>query len=319
MTTSVLIPCHRAANTIGPALESVLAQTRPPSEVIVLLDGESDETESRLERFQRRIRLLKQSPLGAACARNRLIAEAHGSVLAFLDADDVWHPKYLETQSNNLQRYPGAVAAFTGHVCFRGGGNFTWDTQANTPERVEILAPHSFLVRFNTRLDQFASMSFCCVRKKALDALGSEPFSTNLRSGQDLFLYLQLTLIGAALFDASPLVAYRFSDGSLSSDRIRSVGLSVDAFEQMARHYRDQSSRRLEKAFLRFYASRRRHYAKLLLGADRTKEAREQLLRSVEVYRSPISAAKSVALLLLSGFPRPLQPAWPSGVRQVNL
>jgi glycosyltransferase involved in cell wall biosynthesis len=104
-TVSVIIPTYNHAAFLAEALESVLAQTRTPLEVIVVDDGSTDETAEVLRNYQRRIRVLSQPNRGVAAARNAGAAVASGELLAFLDADDAWFPAKLERQ---VARFDGA-------------------------------------------------------------------------------------------------------------------------------------------------------------------------------------------------------------------
>jgi cellulose synthase/poly-beta-1,6-N-acetylglucosamine synthase-like glycosyltransferase len=97
-TVSVVIPAYNAAATIAAAIESVLAQTRPPEEIIVVDDGSKDETSAVVELFGPAVRLLRQANAGCGQARNTGAREARGTWLAFLDADDLWLPTKLERQ-----------------------------------------------------------------------------------------------------------------------------------------------------------------------------------------------------------------------------
>ena len=98
-TISVIIPAYNRARELRNAIDSALAQTRLPIEVIVVDDGSTDETPEVLARYGDRIRVVRQSNQGVAAARNAGIAIARGDLLAFLDSDDVWLPRKLELQA----------------------------------------------------------------------------------------------------------------------------------------------------------------------------------------------------------------------------
>jgi len=98
VTVSVVIPAYNAAATIVAAIESVLAQTRPADEIIVVDDGSKDDTTAVVERFGPAVRLVRQANAGCGQARNTGAREARGTWLAFLDADDYWLPTKLERQ-----------------------------------------------------------------------------------------------------------------------------------------------------------------------------------------------------------------------------
>lgn len=95
---SVVIPAYNAASFIRECIESVLTQTLPAYEVIVVDDGSRDETASIVAGFGSRVQCLKQENQGVSSARNHGARVANGEWLAFLDADDAWRPEKLEAQ-----------------------------------------------------------------------------------------------------------------------------------------------------------------------------------------------------------------------------
>src|SRR5687768_12105973 len=105
-TASVIVPAFNAAADIPAALASVFAQSFNGFEVIVVNDGSGDDLESALRPFRDCIVYLEQPNRGAAAARNVGIRAAQGRYVAFLDADDVWHPNFLERQIGYLESHP---------------------------------------------------------------------------------------------------------------------------------------------------------------------------------------------------------------------
>jgi glycosyltransferase involved in cell wall biosynthesis len=104
MKVSVVIPVRDGARYIASAIESVLGQSRPPAEVLVINDGSRDGTASIVSQFSGRgVRLIHQRPEGAAAARNHGVKLARYDLFAFLDADDLWTSTKLEQQCAELQ------------------------------------------------------------------------------------------------------------------------------------------------------------------------------------------------------------------------
>ncbi len=104
MRISVIIPTYNRAEMVVQAVESVLTQTLVPQEVIVIDDGSTDDTLEKLAIFQNDIRVFHQEQRGVSAARNLGIRRASGEWLAFLDSDDLWKPKKLERQSEELKK-----------------------------------------------------------------------------------------------------------------------------------------------------------------------------------------------------------------------
>ena len=95
---SVIIPTYNYGRFVCHAVESVLAQTWPNIEVIVIDDGSTDDTADRLKPYADKIRYIYQPNRGLSNARNEGIREAAGEYVAFLDADDLWTPQKIEAQ-----------------------------------------------------------------------------------------------------------------------------------------------------------------------------------------------------------------------------
>jgi glycosyltransferase involved in cell wall biosynthesis len=98
LTVSVVIPTYNYGRFVATAIESALAQTRMPLEVIVVDDGSTDDTAAVVARFGDSVRYIHKPNGGLSSARNAGIAAARGDLIALLDADDRWLPHKLERQ-----------------------------------------------------------------------------------------------------------------------------------------------------------------------------------------------------------------------------
>lgn len=115
MKVSAIVPLYNARPYIGAAIDSILGQTRPPDEVIVVDDGSSDGGADIVAGYGEAVRLLRQENLGPATAINRALGLAVGEYIAFLDADDLWVPGKLALQVPVLAEDPSLDGVF-GHV-----------------------------------------------------------------------------------------------------------------------------------------------------------------------------------------------------------
>jgi glycosyltransferase involved in cell wall biosynthesis len=107
---TAVIPCFNAASTLLRAIESVRRQSYPQIEIIAVDDGSRDDTPALLRQQQAHgVRVITQPNGGAPAARNAGITAARGEFLAFLDADDEWHPDKLAQQMRVLASHPGMV------------------------------------------------------------------------------------------------------------------------------------------------------------------------------------------------------------------
>lgn len=110
---SVVVPTYNRARFIEEAVESILAQSLPPLEVIIVDDGSTDDTANVCARFHEPVRYIRRQNEGAAAARNAGIRAATGDWVAFCDSDDLWKPRKLQLQMAALA-VTGAGWSFTG-------------------------------------------------------------------------------------------------------------------------------------------------------------------------------------------------------------
>jgi glycosyltransferase involved in cell wall biosynthesis len=115
---SVVVPTYNRAQLIQEAIDSVLRQTAPVDEIIVVDDGSTDSTCELVRAYGDPVILLRDNHRGAAAARNRGFARATGDWTAFLDSDDVWAPTKLEKQLQYLDRHPECGFVHTGYYEF---------------------------------------------------------------------------------------------------------------------------------------------------------------------------------------------------------
>ena len=106
ISISVIIPVYNRAQSILRAIDSVLNQSYPAAEIIVIDDGSTDRLQTVLERYDEQIRRIRQENRGVSSARNRGIKAAHGDWLAFLDSDDEWLPEKLENAIEFITHNP---------------------------------------------------------------------------------------------------------------------------------------------------------------------------------------------------------------------
>ncbi len=118
---SVVIPTFDRASVLARAVDSVVAQTHSPAEVIVVDDGSTDDTAELVERRFPSVRLLRQENRGVSAARNRGIGASRGEWIALLDSDDEWRPRKLERQLSALEGQPDLRICHTDEIWIRHG------------------------------------------------------------------------------------------------------------------------------------------------------------------------------------------------------
>jgi len=121
MQVSVIIPTHDRATPVVRAVESVLAQSAPPLEIIVVDDGSTDDTVERLRPLQARVRYERLPHRGVSAARNHGARVANGRWLAFLDSDDQWLPDKMRVHTALHRDDPDLAVSQTGEIWIRNG------------------------------------------------------------------------------------------------------------------------------------------------------------------------------------------------------
>jgi len=122
-SVSAVIPVYNRSHCIGRAIDSVLAQSFPPREILIVDDGSSDDLPVALARFGNQVRSIRHDTnRGAAAARNTGLRNAAYEFVAFLDSDDVWKPGKLAKQIEFMQRL-GFEASCTGFDIVSPGAN----------------------------------------------------------------------------------------------------------------------------------------------------------------------------------------------------
>jgi glycosyltransferase involved in cell wall biosynthesis len=110
---SVIIPVHNGERYLADAIESVLSQTYPCFEIIVVDNGSQDRSRAIAESFEAAVRVLYEPEPSAGRARNAGIRAASGDLVAFLDADDLWASTKLTRQIELFSSQPDTDAVFT--------------------------------------------------------------------------------------------------------------------------------------------------------------------------------------------------------------
>jgi glycosyltransferase involved in cell wall biosynthesis len=209
---SAVIPACNAEGVIGRAVESVLSQTLPAAEILVIDDGSTDRTAGAVAPFGDKVRYIRQENAGASAARNRGIQEARGRWIAFLDADDQWLPDRLLRQVDLLGRHPD-LRWITGNFyrCDCGRGHrqrFDITPQQQTCIRKALRGGEVLDSYFAAhRLGAIGCTDTMLVRKDLLEEAGL--FLAGQKRLNDVDLWLRMAYRGARIgYVFQPLAVY---------------------------------------------------------------------------------------------------------------
>jgi glycosyltransferase involved in cell wall biosynthesis len=203
----VVIPAFNPGAQLVEAVESVLAQTVDELELVVVDDGSDAGRLPELPEDSR-LRVIRQANAGVSVARNRGAGETVAPLLAFLDADDRWHPEKLDRQFAALSEHPDAVMCHTGFQIIDPGGH-----QVARGEVRNACGYHELL------RGVAICMSSVVIRREAFaSTAGFDPFYAILA---DFDLWMRLSMLGPFTLVDEPLVEYRMSPhmiGQMSGD-----------------------------------------------------------------------------------------------------
>lgn len=217
---SVVVPAFNAAPTIGQTLDSIASQTYRSLDIIVIDDGSTDETAAIVRhvcRSDARMRVITQPNGGVAAARNTGIRASKGGFVAFMDADDLWHPAKIEMQMEALLAEDADVALV--YSPFR-----VIDMDGNVIASSRRHQASGWVLYRHLHANIVGNGSSVLVRKSVLQELGGfDPWLREQGAEGCEDLLMQLRIASRYKFREVPayLVGYRKHRGNMSADRDR--------------------------------------------------------------------------------------------------
>jgi len=204
---SVIIPAYNSAKTISESIDSVLKQAYDNTEILVIDDGSTDNTEEVIASYGNRIIYVKQANSGPSAARNRGINESFGDLIAFLDADDVWVPNKLSKQVQRFIDNPDL--GLCGAACNNCNSDLDvielHDVCPTDPQRIwrELLVQNLF------------ATPTVVVRRECFQKAGY--FNESIGFAEDWDMWLRIVNLYSAAYIDEPLCLCRRLDGGLTN------------------------------------------------------------------------------------------------------
>jgi glycosyltransferase involved in cell wall biosynthesis len=199
---SVVMTCYKYAQYLPYAVDSVLGQTYPNVELIMVNDGSPDNTDEVMQRYlgDPRVKYIKQPNSGQTVAKNNGIRAATGEFIAFLDADDIWHREKLARQMPLFAKPEVGVVYST--------MEFIDDAGEKVPYQASPLSkPRSGRITEALFVDNIVPFSAAVARRECFEKVGL--MDDTLKMAIDWDLWLRMSVHYAFDFVDEPLMLYR--------------------------------------------------------------------------------------------------------------
>ena len=253
---AVVVLAFNQARLLPATIESVLSQSYPAAEVVVVDDGSTDDTAAAIRKFQPAVRYIKtEKNLGICGARNTGIAATDSDWVALCDHDDLWHPSKLYWQAHLVELAPRAEFQFTDFVHIRndewqperkflGIGDAYWAEGRQVVEPDLWLFPGGLFLRLLAYQPIFPSTML--LSRSLLRRVGGfvEPLGKEPAEDQEFTLRCQpQSQVGAV---AKPLVGIRKHSGNYSRDPAANIGSEIRVLRFVLEHHRGIGEYRAE-------------------------------------------------------------------------
>lgn len=261
---SIITPTYNRADFIGEAVESVLVQTYPHFEFLIVDDGSDDNTSEVLAPYlsDSRIKLFRQENQGQSVARNLALAEAKGEFICFLDSDNYWPKEKLEQQVRLFEAHPETDVLY--------GDNVIIDENGREISR-KNMSRYSGRIAYQMIKDNCVAMNTTMARRKCFDEMGG--MSGKRRVADDYDLWLRLSAKYIFRYEPEYWAWYRVMEDQISSDKTRRFKVNEEIIRDFRRDYPDALSiKEFDRGFAHFHLRKGRYLGSAGSKAEGIKE-----------------------------------------------
>jgi glycosyltransferase involved in cell wall biosynthesis len=302
-TVSIIIPTFNRSELLKECVDSLLAQTHPDIEIIVVDDGSTDDTQSTIGELAKKhnnIRYYSRPHLGAPAARNFGLTKATGEFIGFFDSDDLWPPNYIETMVKALNANPDFGAAYSQIMRFSDGEiRGQYGAVANPPSgyiTTDLFSGKPFILPSSTifRKDVWAGIFW----------------DEMLKNRQDFDVFLRISTRIKFIYITHTYAIHRKHNNSIS------VMAGKDVFDEgakvMERFYfqLDGKSYVQKRQAFRNISHRYRHFAVKNFGAGNRAVSIAMLKRAITYYPFDLRLYVDLLLVFLSSPKNDKMPDW---------
>ncbi len=241
---SVVIPLYNKQNDVKNTLLSVIEQTFPDFEIIVINDGSTDESENEvLTITDKRLVYIKTENKGVSMARNLGIEKAQGNYIAFLDADDYWYPNHLEILKELIVDYPEAGIVAANYEFKHPNGFVESPSFPELPENYKGILDNPFKYSLRNRI--IISINNA-VKKESFNSVGK--FDNSLTTGEDTDMWIRLALNYPVAFNKQVTSSYL-----LGASNRASLKININTLSRLDKYNEEEQANPFLKKFLDIY------------------------------------------------------------------
>lgn len=201
MQVSVIIPTYNRADLVCQAIDSVLRQKEPPDEIIIVDDGSTDNTRARLRLYGEAVKIVGKANGGISSARNAGIHAARFEWIAFLDSDDLWKPKKLSRQKEEL------IAHADYKICYT---DEEWRKNGRWMNQKKIHTKYGGWIYEHCLTLCIISPSSVIIHRELFEQIGF--FDESLPACEDYDLWLRMSYRAPILYIPEKLIIKRHGD-----------------------------------------------------------------------------------------------------------
>ena len=242
---SVIIPTYNRAGYLAEAVKSVLVQSLPAAEIIVVDDGSKDNTAEVAAGFGKSIIYHRQDNAERGAARNKGFQLSHGQFVAFLDSDDLWMPDKLKCDLELLMRSPDVGLVYSDFLVIDANGHML---RQASPRRVDGVAT-PFLMS-----ETVASIGTHLIRRECIEAAGGFREERELSGCEDWEFWVRLSMLTRFRHNPVRTAKIRTHDTNTMNDAVAMRGATVAALacfrEMVARGELSPSDYRRAEGFV---------------------------------------------------------------------
>jgi len=250
---SIVTPTYNRARFIREAVESVLAQTMPNWELLIVDDGSTDDTREVLASYlaDERIQYIYQPNQGQSVARNAALAKARGEFVGFLDSDDLWRAQKLERQLSIFEAQPDV------HIVH---GDESIIDEHGLEISQENMRRYSGNIAAQLLADNSVSITTALVKRECFDEMGL--FQASHGVADDYDLWLRFSVRYRFYYESGIVASYRVMADQISSDKRRRFAANeaiIDSFLEQFGYALTAQEKRWGLAH--FYCRKARYFA----------------------------------------------------------